>query len=75
MKKATYKLQLYHRIAHLSAMMSVAGGDLPGAPQQDLSTGEGGKDDLKFTTKCRKIGPAQPISLILRYFFAYLSIL
>jgi hypothetical protein len=31
-----------------------AGGDLPGPPQQDLSTGEGGKDAMKFAARVKK---------------------
>ena len=60
--------KLSQRIVYLSTVVSVAGGFMQGAPQKDLSTGKEGKDNVKFMKKCRKKGPAQPISLILHSF-------
>jgi hypothetical protein len=42
------------RIAYLSVVLFVAGGGEQGVPQQDLSNGEGGRDNAKFTIKVKK---------------------
>jgi hypothetical protein len=63
------------RIVYLSVVLFVAGRGEQGAPQKDLSNGEGVKDNMKIATKCRKVDPTQPITHILHYFFAYSSIL
>jgi hypothetical protein len=43
--------KLSHRMAHLSVVLFVAGSGVPGAPQHDLSNGEGDKEKAKFATK------------------------